>query len=205
MTTLDDMAHAVRRYPADWIGAERDGGARLPGPYPIGLGAILATVAMLFAAFTAALLVRRTGADWVRVPLPPIVWANTAVLLASSAAVEAARAAVRRGALRGLVHWLAVAALLGALFLGGQVVAWRMLAARGVFLPTSPYAAFFYLLSAVHGAHVLGGLGALGWTLRRARGGAYSRDCHGGLTHAAVYWHFVAGVWIYLLAVLSTL
>ncbi len=205
MTTLGDMAHSVRQYTADWIGAERDGGAHGPRPYPIGLGAILATVAMLFAAFTAALLVRRTGTDWVRVPLPPVVWANTAVLLASSAAVEVARAAARRGALEQLVRWLAATALLGVLFLGGQVVAWRTLAAQGVLLPTSPYAAFFYLLSAVHGAHVLGGLGALGWTLRRARGGAYSRDRHAGLTQAAVYWHFVGGVWVYLLAALSAL
>lgn len=199
-----DTVQAVDPFPPG-MAAGRDGDAPHQGPYPIGLGAILATVAMLFSAFTAALLVRRTGTDWVRVPLPPIVWANTAVLLASSAAVEVARAAVRRGALQGLVHWLLVACLLGALFLGGQVVAWRMLAARGVFLPTSPYAAFFYVLSAVHGAHVLGGLGALGWTLRRARRGGYSRERHAGLTHAAVYWHFVGGVWVYLLAVLSTL
>jgi len=175
------------------------------GPYPIGLMAILATAAMLFAAFTAALLVRRTGGDWARVELPPIVWVNAALLLASSAAVELGRRAVRRGALPLAAPRLATGGILGALFLAGQILAWRALAARGGFLPTNPYAAFFYMLSAVHGVHVLGGLGGLGWTLRRTIQGAYSPARHTGLTHAAIFWHFVGGVWIYLLVVLSTL
>ena len=89
--------------------------------------------------------------------------------------------------------------------LAGQMVAWRSLAAQGVFLPSNPHAAFFYMLSAVHGLHVVGGLGALTWTLRRAAGGAYTASNHDGLTHAAIFWHFMGGVWIYLLALLSTL
>lgn len=175
---------------------------RTPGPYPIGLLAILATVAMLFAAFTAALLVRRTGSDWVRVALPSIVWFNTVLLAASSAAVEMARARMRRDAPQEAVRWLAVSGVLGTLFLAGQIVAWRSLAARGVFLPTNPHAAFFYMLSAVHGAHVVGGLSALAWITRRAVRGAYSRVQHVGLTHTAVFWHFVGGVWLYLMVLL---
>jgi cytochrome c oxidase subunit 3 len=182
------------------------GTSRVPaGLFPMGLAALLATVTMLFAAFTAALLVRRTGSDWRPVELPPIVWLNTAFLLASSAAAELARRAVRRGPRERAPVWLGIALLLGLLFLGGQVAAWASLAAVGVFLPTSPHAAFFYVLTAVHGAHVLGGLGALAWTQRRAALGAYTLTDHGGLTHAAIYWHFVGGVWIYLLILLSTL
>ncbi len=180
------------------------GGPRA-GPYPMGLMAILATVAMLFAAFTAALLVRRTGGDWARVDLPPIVWLNTALLLASNAAVELARRAVRLGIQPLVASRLATGGVLGTLFLAGQVLAWRALAARGGFVPITPHATFVYTLSAVHGAHVLGGLAALGWTLRGALRGAYSPADHAGLSHAAIFWHFVGGVWIYLLVVLSTL
>lgn len=108
------------------------------GPYPMGLMAILATVSMLFAAFTAALLFRRTGIDWVPVPMPAIVWANTLILLVSSGAVELARASVRRDAAQLSIRWLAAATVLGILFLAGQIFAWRMLASRGVFLPTNP-------------------------------------------------------------------
>ena len=182
-----------------------DIGARRPAPYPIGLAAVLVTVGMLFAAFTAALLVRRTGTDWTPVALPPIVWVSTVILVVSSGAVELARAAVRRGDSRRCARWLAVAGLLGVAFLAGQVAAWRLLALSGVFLPSNPHAAFFYVLSAVHAAHLLGGLVALGWTLRWAARGAYTAEHHAGLTHAAIYWHFVGGVWVYLLIVLSTL
>jgi cytochrome c oxidase subunit 3 len=187
------------------IALERGAGLSTPGPYPIGLVGILATVVMLFAAFTAALLVRRAGTDWIPMPLPLLVWPNTAVLVASSAAVELARRAIRRGGEPGPALWVGAAGALGALFLVGQVIAWRQLAARGAFLATNPHAAFFYTLSALHGVHVVGGLAALAWTARRAARGTYKGAHHSGLTHAAIYWHVVAGVWAYLLVVLSTL
>jgi cytochrome c oxidase subunit 3 len=127
------------------------------------------------------------------------------VLFLSSLAVERARAAARADAGPRVVDWLVAATLLGLAFLGGQLVAWRGLVADGFFLSSNPHAAFFYMLSGVHGAHVLGGLGALGWTLGRARAGAYGAASHAGLTHTAIYWHFVGGVWLWVLAVLSTL
>lgn len=160
--------------------------AARPGPYPMGLMAVLATVTMLFAAFTAAMLIRRTGPDWARVPVPPVAWANLGVLAASSLALEAARRRARR-------PWAAIA--LGFVFVGGQLMVWQTLAARGIFLPTNPHASFLYMLSALHALHVLGGLAALAWTARRPA----------SLAHAAIYWHFVGIVWLYLLILLSTL
>ncbi len=189
--------------PGAAAGNGRSGVNARPGPYPMGLMAILATVAMLFAAFTAALLVRRSGADWVPVELPSIVWANAGVILVSSALIELSKTSLRRGEGTLTPVWLACGAGLGLLFLAGQVVAWRALIAQGILLPSNPHAAFFYMLSAIHGAHVLGGLGALAWTLRRAMAGAYTSDAHTGLSHAAVYWHFVGAVWVYLLILLS--
>jgi cytochrome c oxidase subunit 3 len=137
--------------------------------------------------------------------LAPLVWANTGVLLVSSWAVERARAAARAEASRATGDWLAAAALLGLLFLAGQLLLWRALAARGVFLASGPHAAFVYLLSAAHGAHVLGGIGALGWTFERVRTGAYRAARYAGLTPVAIYWHFVGIVWLWLFALLSTL
>lgn len=174
-----------------------------PGPYPMGLMAILATVSMLFAAFTAALLIRRTGADWTPVELPTVVWLNAVVIVASSVLVESSKRALRHGDGELAPIWLAMGSALGLLFLVGQWAAWRALIAQGVLLPSSPHAAFFYMLSAVHGAHVLGGLGALAWTLNRAFRGAYTATSHSGLTHAAIFWHFVGVLWIYLLILLS--
>lgn len=189
--------------PGASAGNGRPGVNARPGPYPMGLMALLATVAMLFAAFTAALLVRRSGADWVPVELPSIVWANAAVILVSSALIELSKTSLRRGDRAFTPVWLACGAVLGLFFLAGQVVAWRALIDQGILLPSNPHAAFFYMLSAIHGAHVLGGLGALAWTLRRAMGGAYTSSAHTGLSHAAIYWHFVGITWVYLLILLS--
>ena len=193
---------------SDSVQIDRGGEPALPsaGPHPMGMMVLLSTVTMLFAAFTAAILVRRTGMDWVQEPLPWIVWANTLVLLASSFSLEAARKSVRRErpvTVSG--NWLGAATLLGILFLIGQVTGWKMFAAQGVFLHESPHGAFYYMLSAVHGLHVLGGIGALIWTYRRTLAGAYSATQSVGLVHTAIYWHFVGVVWIYLLVLLATL
>lgn len=174
------------------------------GPHPMGMMVLLATVTMLFAAFTAAILVRSTGTDWVQESLPWIVWMNTGVILLSSIALETARKSVRKdGPVAVSARWLGATTVLGFLFLAGQVVGWKMFAAQGVFLPESPHGAFFYMLSAVHGIHVVGGIGALIWTYRKTLAGTYSAAQSGGLTHTAIYWHFVGVVWIYLLVLLS--
>ncbi|MFQ5843576.1 MAG: heme-copper oxidase subunit III [Planctomycetota bacterium] len=152
------------------------------------LAGVLATVGMLFAAFTAAYLERRGGGDWQRTALPGILWINTLVIVASSVTLEAGRRRAGRG-------WIRLTAVLGLAFLAGQVVAWRRLAAAGVFLPTRPHASFFYTLSAVHGVHLLGGIVALGAGLRRPA----------VLGLCAAYWHFVGAVWLYVLAVLNLL
>lgn len=204
------MSHIVGIHPFERMAADHSPPHTVraqahPRPYPMGLMGILATVAMLFAAFTAALLMRRTGSDWSPVALPGIVFYNTLLIVCSSVAVELSRARVRQGRSAGAPLWLGIAAALGALFLLGQIVAWQALAARGVFLPSNPHASFFYMLSAVHGAHVVGGLVALSWTLRRAVRSAYTSTDYAGMTHAAIYWHFVGAVWLYLLVLLSTL
>lgn len=173
--------------------------------HAMALMVVLTTVGMLFAAFTAAILVRRTGLDWTRVALPPVLWLNTLVLIGSSVALETGRLRLRAGDDRGAQMGVTLAAVLGALFLAGQVVAWQELAAEGVFLPSSPYAAFVYILTGLHGVHLLAGLGALAWSVRQLRRGRYRRSQPGGLPYTTIYWHFVGGVWIYLLALLLTL
>ncbi len=184
------------------LGSGREYSATRSGLYPIFLLALLATVTMLFAALTAAILVRRTGSDWAPVQLPNIVWANALVILVSSALLELARRSLRMGDASRAPVWLGLSAATGVAFLVGQLMAWSSLMEQGVFLPTNPHAAFFYMLSAVHGAHVLGGLAALAWTLRGALKGAYSAHEHRGLSHAAIYWHYVGAIWIYLLVLL---
>ena len=175
------------------------------GPYPMGLMVVLATVTMLFSAFVSAVLVRRSGADWEPLRVPPVLWYNTVALVVSSLFVESSRRALRDGRLDLAVRQLGIGAGLGLVFVIGQAFAWFQLAAWGLALRSGPHVAFFYVLSVLHALHLTAGLAALGWTLRRLASGAYSPARHRGLTHAAVFWHFLGGTWLYLFAALLVL
>ena len=169
-----------------------------------GLWLLLATLSMMFIGFTSAYVVRRAAADWRALPLPSVLVWNTLALLASSVFVERARRALRAWDLAGSQRWLAVAGLLGALFAGGQTVAWRQLAGMGVFLSSNPHSSFFYLLTGVHLAHLACGLAWFATAFIRLRRMAYAPG-EDGLGLFATYWHFLGGLWAYLLVVLYVL
>ncbi len=164
----------------------------------LGLGAIL----MFFMALTSSYIVRKgLGGDWQPVRLPPILWLNTLVLLASSATIEAARRRLAAAELEAFRRWWALTTGLGILFLAGQVQAWRQLAAAGVFLASNPSSSFFYLLTAAHGLHLLGGIVALLCVVFRAW--QKSRITQGTAAElTAIYWHFMDGLWVFLLLLL---
>ena len=158
-----------------------------PSAAQTGVWIAIGTISMSFAALTSALIVRQSGAsDWQHFQLPPLLYLNTLVLLASSVTLEWSR---RRQAPAGL-H---AALVLGLLFLAGQVFAWRQLGAQGLFLATGPSSAFFYVFTVLHALHVLGGLGGLVYVQRRPA----------ALGPAALYWHFMAVLWVYLLSLLT--
>ena len=156
----------------------------------------IATISMSFAALTSALVVRQAsapGSDWQHFQLPSLLYVNTLVLLLSSVTLESSR---RREA----VATLDVTLALGLLFLVGQAFAWRQLAAQNLHLATGPSSAFFYVLTVLHAMHVLGGLVGLGYVERRLAAGVLSRTT---FRAAALYWHFMAVLWLYLLALLT--
>jgi len=170
----------------------------------LGLWMFLATVTMLFAAFTSAYVVRRSGADWRHVSLPPMLWLNSVVLAASSLALEAGRAAGARGRWRASIGAVLAALTLGLGFLAGQIVAWRQMVAAGVYLPTSPHGAFFYMMTGAHAAHVAAALAVLSWgaaaTLRGAR---RPRQWAIRMELCRTFWHYLGVVWLFLFALVS--
>jgi cytochrome c oxidase subunit 3 len=157
----------------------------------------LAAIVMFFLALTSAFLVRQgTSDDWVSLRLPGVVYANTIALLASSACVEIARRRRKQGPIGTFRAPWRAGTLLGALFLAGQIVAWRQLGAAGIYLASNPSASFFYILTAAHGVHLVGGLLALAWTGRSGGRSVLAVDI------TTIYWHFMGGLWIYLLLLL---
>jgi len=173
----------------------------------LGVWMFLGTVVMLFAAFTSAYIIRRGASDWTPIALPWILWANTAVLVASSLAIERGRRAMgsedgEASARRGV----SAAAGLGLLFLAGQTSAWRQLVDRGVYLPTSPHSSFFFVLTGTHAVHVAAGLLlVICAAARMARvGGRTDRAAPRRLvTAAATFWHFLAALWLYVMALVT--
>jgi cytochrome c oxidase subunit 3 len=98
---------------------------------------------------------------------------------------------------------MAITAGLGAMFLTSQLIAWQQLATRGVFVATNPSSSFFYVLTAAHGVHLLGGLLTLGYvTLRVWRPSSYWPTRAAAVEAASLYWHFMDGLWVYLLVLL---
>jgi cytochrome c oxidase subunit III len=172
--------------------------------YRTGMLMALIGISMLFIAFTSAYVVRAgLGDDWVPIGLPRLLWWNAGLLLASSVTIELTCRALNQGLRSQCNAWLGLTALLGTGFLAGQLTVWRQLAERGVFLATNPSSSFFYLLSGTHAIHLFGGLVALFyivWEAWRYRLGPAKRTL---VEVTAIYWHFMDGLWIYILLLLS--
>jgi len=177
-----------------------------PPPASTGIWVLLFSITMTFLAFTSALIVRQGSAvDWQHLTLPPVLYLNTLVLTVSSVTLKLARREV--GAFMGpmaksMVHpgrWLYATLALGLLFVGGQYVAWLQLRSQGLYLATNPNSSFFYLLTAVHAIHVLGGLGGLVRVIFKLNHSALKKST---LVATSRYWHFMGVLWIYLLLVL---
>jgi cytochrome c oxidase subunit 3 len=173
-------------------------------PSRFGLWAFLGTVSMLFIGFTSAYILRRASADWQPLVGPRILWFNSAALFLSSATLETARRRLRSWDLPETRAWLAATGLLGALFVAGQVAAWRALAAQGIFLASNPHSSFFYLLTGVHVTHLVGGLAWYAVVQLRMRRLALVPG-QDGLGLFATYWHFLGALWAYLLFLLFVL
>lgn len=172
----------------------------------LGLWMFLATVTMLFAAFTSAYIVRRSGTDWRPIALPSVLWLDTLILAASSLALEVARWSGRAGRWRATNAAFAAAIALGLAFLVGQVLAWRELIAAGVYAPASPHSSFFYMLTGIHGVHVVAALAVLAWGAVRTWTGAGRLDLRRWTAIIGIcrtFWHFLGGVWVYLFVLLS--
>lgn len=188
----------------------------------------LIPVLMLFVSFTSAYVVRqglptldpRTNQllrDWIPVKLPALLVFNTFVLVVSSAAMELARRQTQfakatapqtspqehSAGEAGNIPWLGFTIALGLVFLLGQWMAWRRLAANGFYVATTPSSSFVYLLTGAHAIHLMGGLLALlvAALFRLLRRPMATQSIV--VDVSAWYWHFMAALWVYILCLLE--
>jgi len=173
-----------------------------PKRYSTAITIGLVSILMFFMALASAFIVLRRSSDlWVTVQLPRILWANTCVLLASSFTLESARQRLFLADARGFhKFWLATTAL-GFLFVAGQLIAWRQLVAQGVYIASNQASSFFYIFTGAHAVHLLGGVGALLFVaFGKFQKTKISLPAAAEIT--SYYWHFMDGLWIFLLALL---
>jgi cytochrome c oxidase subunit 3 len=138
---------------------------------------------------------------WAGIHLPWILWVNTTILLASSATLEFARRKLRVESLRGFRQMWGLTTVLGMIFVAGQAIAWRQLSAEGAFTVSRLASSFFYVFTAVHAVHLLGGICALLYVgLRKFESTRTSRFVAAEV--ASYYWHFMDGLWLFLFALL---
>jgi cytochrome c oxidase subunit 3 len=175
-----------------------------------GVWVAIFAITMSFAAFTSALFVREgTAVDWTHLALPPILYANTAVLLLGSLTLWMASRAVNAHALldshvvKTVMGWLIATLALGLLFVAGQYEAWRQLAAQGLFLSTNANSSFFYVFTGMHILHLLGGIAALVYLVGQLVG-SHTTFRRAAFHNTTIYWHFMGVLWVYLFFVLRT-
>lgn len=181
---------------------------------------------MFFVALISAFFVRQgTGHfdihdnfvnDWRPLAVPPILWLNTAVLLLSSVTMEVARRqlfheidvmeewlGLGRPAVKRAAPWLVATVGLGLTFLAGQWIAWEQLVQQGYLLASSdPSSHFFYLITGIHGLHLVVGVLALIaalvalFTLKKVEYRQITVDS------VAWYWHTMGILWGFLFVLL---
>lgn len=169
----------------------------------VGLGIFLAVVGALFTLLISAYLGRMGGADWWGIPIPGLLWVNTAALAASSLALQWAKTEVRPDHRDRLNAALMTAFATAVFFVAGQFLAWRQLISAGYILADNPSNSFFYMITGLHGLHILGGLFVLGRTAIRARSEPLSARMRLSAELCAIYWHFMLVVWLVLFALFA--
>ena len=180
-----------------------DSGSTLSSPNEkVGLWIFIGVVTGMFSLFFVAYRVRMQLMDWQALPEPGVLWLNTVMLILSSIALQRARTAARRGNTEGVKAGLIVGGIFAALFLAGQLWAWQQLAALGYFASANPAYAFFYLLTALHGLHLLGGLWVLGGTTTRALRGVEAGEVRVKVELCATYWHYLLLLWLVMFGLL---
>ena len=168
----------------------------------VALTVFLTVATSIFALFISAYTIRMEEPDWRPVAEPVLLWFNTAVLILASIAYHWTRNAAVSGVQSRLKPGLFVSGALTILFLVGQLVAWQQLNAAGYYVERNVANSFFYLLTAVHGLHMLGGMWVWARSTIRVWSGADADSVRLSIELCTVYWHFLLLVWIVLFGVL---
>jgi len=165
----------------------------------VGLRVFLVVVTILFSLMVVVYSDRMTFSDWRHIPVPWLLWVNTALLVLASVAFQRARDGARLARMEDVKTAMLIGGGLTIAFLVGQLIAWQQLAATGNFVSSGPAADFFYMLTAAHGLHMVGGLVAWGRSIARLRQGQEEPAAvFASVDLCTAYWHYLLMIWVVL-------
>ena len=178
------------------LGDVHGGGALTMPIKKMGLFIFLPVVASLFGLIAVANIMRMKYGDWTPLTDPQMLWVNTGILALSSLALQWASVAARRGKESSLKISFVAGGVLAVAFLIGQVLVWQQLIESGHVVLGNSANGFFYMITGIHGAHMLGGLWAWGKSAARIAHGREIAELRLGVELCALYWHFLLVVWL---------
>ncbi len=180
----------------------RDDIAQISPTAKTGLIIFLAVVTSLFSLFISAYFMRMSLNDWLSVDEPLFLWLNTALLVLASISIQWCAGAARNSNIRTVRYTLLATGVFTGAFIWGQLLAWQDLNAAGHYLQSNPANAFFYLLTGLHGLHLLGGLWVWSRTTLRVMAGVNTDQVKLSVQLCRTYWHYLLAVWIVLFGIL---
>lgn len=166
--------------------------------YKILLWLSMVSMVMMFAGLTSGYIVRQSQANWLVFDLPPAFSYSTVIIILSSISMYWAQHAVSKSNRGGLTKGLTITLLLGMAFCMTQFSAWSDLVNQGVYFIGNPAGSFLYVLSALHLAHLVGGMLYLTIVTAQSYQGRYNAENHLPVELCAIFWHFLDLLWVYL-------
>lgn len=172
-------------------------------PEKVALRLFMVVATVIFSLIAVTYYVRLELGDWVPLRDPSLLWFNTGVLVVSSIALQLARNAVTRSDLGATRLYFVLSGALAITFIAGQLAVWSQLNAAGLAINTNPASAFFFLLTGLHGVHLIGGLWVWTKTAFRLINNVSSKDIRLSIELCTAYWHFLLVLWVLLFAALA--
>ena len=183
-----------------WHGGDHSKPKFSPSSYRITMWVVLAAVMMMFAALSGVYIL---SSEEQRRPvaMPHMFFVSTVLILVSSGTYKRAKRSLQQDRLRVHKRWLWATLALGLGFVTSQLIGWRELANAGVYFAGHPRSTFFYLATALHAMHLLGGIGLVLYILLRSLRPVWPLQVEKNLTWTGIvglYWHTMDGIWLWL-------
>lgn len=167
-------------------------------PLKFAMWLFIAAVVMMFASLTSAYIVRQAEGNWLLFELPSIMWVNSGLVVVSSVFMQWAYNAAKRDNLTNIKIAITGTVVFGIGFLIGQFIAWGDLVDANVYMVGNPSGSFVYVLTGIHGVHIISGLIFLlivMWSAFKFK--VHSKNM-AQMEMCTTYWHFLSGLWLYL-------